>query len=156
VTKLDTGDFMTAPNVIISWCKRRATCRWCEQVIEPGTPMVKVFFWNKGDDGSRKWNISHYYHFPDCYAAQGMDYLNRNPYTGYKSSKGSKLSREDRRKRFLLVRKFNELHQRKKRLGLTYPDNVAMEIQLNNRMIEIMKEMVSLGGIPKSWTDKLG
>lgn len=146
---------MTIPNVIISWCRKQATCRWCDQPIKVGTPMVKVFFWNKGDDGSRRWNRSHYYHFPDCYSAQGLDYLNRNPYIPPDYGRKSKLSAEDRRKRFLLVRKFNELHQRKKRLGLAYPDDVAMEIQLSERMVEVMKEVAKLGGIPKSWTDKL-
>ncbi len=145
---------MTIPNVIISWCQRAAQCRWCEQSITKGTPMVKVFFWNKGDDGSRRWNISLYYHFPDCYSKQGMDYLNRNPYVP-KIGRKNKPASEDRRKRFLLIRRFNELHQRKSRIVDNYPDSLLVEVELTKRMVDVMLEVAILGGVPKSWSEKL-
>ena len=146
---------MTAPNVTIKWCQKKARCRWCEQFVELGTPMVKVFFWNKGEDGNRKWNISHYYHFPECYAKQGLDYLNRNPYVPHARGRKTKLPEADRRKRFLLVRKFNELVQRRNNIKLPYPDSLAMEAQLTKRMVDTMLEITTVGGVPKSWVKKV-
>ena len=146
---------MTIPNVTITWCQRKAVCQWCEQPIEAGTALVKVFFWNKGDDGSRNWNTTQYYHFPACYSAQGLDYLSRNPYVAKHKGNVSKLSPEDRKKRYLLVRRFNELVQRKREIKLPYPNSVPLEMRLNDRMVEVMMEMASLGGIPKRWVEKL-
>lgn len=144
------------PNVTITWCYRRSICKYCEQPIEAGKPVVKVFYWNKGDENSRKWNRSTSYHFPDCYIKQGQDYLDRNPYVARSgSNRRLALSDENRRTRFLLVRKFNELYHRRRNIKVPYPDRLTVEIELTKRMTDTMLDMVPVGGVPKSWAAKI-
>lgn len=151
---------MTVPNVTIGWCRSKGKggaikCKWCELPIEIGTAMVRVFFWNKGNEEKRKWNVQHCYHFPDCYSKQGMAYLEKNPYIPHARGIIHKLDDLDKRKRFLLVRRFNELHQRKSNIKVAYPDNLPIEANLIERMAEVMKEVAGLGGVPKSWAEKI-
>ena len=147
---------MTIPNVTITWCGNgKARCKWCEQPIATGTAMVRVYYWNKGNEERRSWNIQNCYHFPDCYVAQGKDYLDRNPYVVKVRARRNLLSPEDKRKRFLLIRRFNELVQRRNKIAVGYPDNLAVEIQLTERMVEVMMEVAVLGGVPKSWAGKI-
>jgi len=146
---------MTIPNVTMRWCRKQATCRWCNKPIEIGTPIVAVLFWNKGNPDSRRWNVQICYH-PQCWVDQGLDYLNRNPFVPHRRGVKSKLSEEDRKKRYLLVRRFHALEQRKKNSKLDYPDNLLMDSRLTKQMTDIMLDMVKVGGIPKSWVEKLG
>ena len=96
-----------------------------------------------------------YYHFPDCYAKQGMDYLNRNPYVPYISGRKSSLAPDDRRKRFLLVRRFNALVQRRNKDN-GFPDKELTSAIITNQMIDLAMEMIPLGGVPQSWMAKIG
>ena len=142
---------MTIPNVTMVWCHKKATCKWCEQPIEVTSAMVRVFFWNKGGD-NRRWNVQLCFH-PECWVKQGMDYLNKNPYVPI--NKRITLSKEDARKRFLLIRRFNALVQRKNKIKSDYPDNMLVEIRLTNQMVEIMLDVAILGGVPKTWAEKI-
>jgi len=142
-------------NVVMRWCSRRAKCRWCPDHIEKGQPMVSVVFWNKGDETKRTWNSYFKYH-PQCFVDQGLDYLKRNPYSAPKRGRRSKLSETDRRRRFLLVRKFHALEQRKHKIVASYPDRVLVENRLEKQMIDIMLDVSKLGGVPKSWSTKFG
>jgi len=146
---------MTVPNVTITWCRGNAKCKWCEQPISIGTPMVRVFFWNRGNEDSRKWNRQYCYHFPDCYSKQGMDYLNRNPYVPKPRKQRTLLSVENKRKRFLLIRKFNELSQRRGKIKDDYPDSLLLEANLTKRMVDIMLEVATVGGVPEAWAGKI-
>jgi len=155
---------VTIPNVTIGWCRSKGKggaikCKWCELPIEIGTAMVRVFFWNKGNENSRKWNVQHCYHFqedgPNCYVKQGLAYLEKNPYVPHARGIIHLLSEENKRKRFLLVRKFNELHQRKSNIKVEYPDNLPIEANLIERMVGVMMEVSGLGGVPKSWAGKI-
>ncbi len=142
------------PNVTMRWCQRKATCRWCELPIVTGTAVVAVFFWNKGS-GDRRWNTQICYH-PDCWVKQGLDYLDRNPYVPVRVRDKLKLSVEDKRKRFLLVRRFHALEQRKGNVKADYPDKLLVEVRLTKQMADIMLDVARIGGIPKSWAEKLG
>ena len=149
---------MTIPNVTMRWCPKKSTCRWCEQPIEKGTPEVHVFYWNKGNKDSRKWNTTQFFHVVNeegihCWDEQGLDYLKRNPYVSRYKGRRPTLSEEDRRKRFLLVRRFNAITQRK-RNNNNFPDNILMDIKLTQQMIDIMLETAIVGGVPKGWVEK--
>lgn len=151
---------MTVPNVTIVWCRKKATCKWCEQPIDIATAMVRVFFWNKGEDGNRKWNAQFCYHVVNqdgthCWDEQGLDYLRRNPYVPHRRGRKPSLSVEDTRKRYLLVRKFHALSQRRKNMNHSYPDSLLVDERLTKQMVNIMMEIVPLGGVPKSWVEKL-
>ena len=140
------------------WCQKKATCQWCPEEIVVGSPMVAVLFWNKGNPDSRRWNVQKCYH-PQCWVDQGLDYLSRNPYVPpIKGKRGRKslLCLEDRRKRFLLVRRFHALEQRKKNIKAPYPDNLLVEERLTKQMVDIMLDVALLGGIPKSWAELIG
>jgi len=115
--------------------------------------MVTVFFWNKGNENSRRWNTKRFYH-PQCWVAQGLDYLERNPYVPQHRVKKPTLCEEDRKKRYLLVRRFHKALQMRKNCN-NYPDNILTEIRLTQQMVEIMLEVVTLGGVPKGWAEKL-
>ena len=116
--------------------------------------MVAVYFWNKGSD-NRRWNTQICYH-PDCWVGQGLDYLKRNPYVPVRVRDKLKLSVEDKRKRFLLVRRFHALEQRKSKVKADYPDKLLVEVRLTKQMADIMLDVARIGGIPKSWAEKLG
>lgn len=145
---------MTIPNVTMRWCRKKATCKWCGKPIEVGTPMVVVFFWNKGNKDSRRWNITQYYQ-PQCWVEQGLDYLNKNPFVPHKRGRVRVLSDKDARKRYLLVRKFHALEQRRKNIKVPYPDNLLAETKLTKQMADIMLDVANLGGVPKSWAERL-
>lgn len=117
--------------------------------------MVVVFFWNKGSEGRRSFNVKHYYH-PPCWVEQGLDYLKMNPYIPHKRGPKPKLNEVDRRKRFLLVRRKNALEQRKRKLKAEYPDRLLMEARIDGQIMDILLEVVRLGGVPKTWVEKLG
>ena len=143
---------MTIPNVTMRWCQNQATCKWCEQPIEPGQAMVVVFFWNKGADG-RRWNVQQCYH-PNCWLAQGHDYLARNPFVPYaRGPKRLDITNEQRRERFLLTRRFHSLVQRRNNLS----DGSAplTVLKLECKMADLVLEMQRLGGVPKKWVEKL-
>jgi len=145
---------MTIPNVTMRWCRKQATCRWCEKPIEISTPIVAVMFWNKGNPDSRRWNVQICYH-PQCWVDQGLDYLSQNPFVPHVRGVKSKLSEEDRKKRYLLVRRFHALEQRKKNIKVGYPDDLLIDSRLTQQMVDIILDMVKVGGIPKSWVAKL-
>lgn len=146
---------MTIPNVTMRWCQNQAKCKWCEELIKPGEAMVVVFFWNKGNDGKR-WNVQNCYH-PVCWLRQGYDYLERNPYVPYIHSGRqvvkARTSDEDRRKRYLLTRRFHSLVQRRNKLS--NGSNPIVQLKLECQMSEIMLEMQKIGGVPKKWISKL-
>ena len=153
---------MTIPNVTMRWCVRKATCKYCEQPIEQATPMVTVFFWNKGNGENRKWNSTYYYH-PECWVKQGLDYLGRNPFVpitgrGRKANTtggGLTLSQEDATRRARLINKFHSLNQRKNNVKGSFPEKVLVEHRLNRQMQEVMLDVALLGGVPQSWVEKL-
>ena len=145
---------MTIPNVTMRWCVKKSTCKWCDQPIENGTPLVSVVFWNKGNPESRKWNYYAKYH-PQCWVDQGLDYLRRNPYViRQRKPRERTLCEEDRKKRYLLVMRFHRAEQQRKNSG-KFPDNLLAEARLTQRMVDIMLEVATIGGVPKSWAERL-
>ncbi len=144
---------MSIPNVTFRWCQKQAECKWCEKPIEAATAMVAVFFWNKGDDG-RKWNNQYCYH-PECWIAQGYDYLERNPFVpSYTGKAKMQLTEEERRQRFLAVRRYNALLQRLNKLDESSEPIKYLELEC--QMLDVVIEMNNLGGrIPKKWLARL-
>ena len=142
---------MTIPNVTFRWARKQAQCQWCEKPVKVGTALVAVFFWNKGADG-RRWNIQHCYH-PECWLAQGFDYLERNPYVPYKRSRELDLTAKDKKLRHILLRRYHSILQRLNRL-----DNGAepiKAIRLECQMADLMLEIRKVGGVPKKWLERL-
>lgn len=142
---------MTVPNVYMKWSQRIATCRWCKEPVKAGTPVVCVYFWNKGTEG-RRWN-NHYFYHPQCWITQGLDYLKMNPYTPYIRHKKSPLTDEQRKQRYLILRRKAALDQRKRNLKAEYPDRTLIEARIDIQITELMLEIVPIGGIPPKWLD---
>ena len=144
------------PNVCINWCHHTAKCRWCEQPIKPGIGMVTVFFWNKRKEAdNRKWNITHYYH-PECWLEQGLDYLRKNPYVPHTrwdltTKKDSPLTDEQRKYRYILLRRKAALDQRLRNLKPDNPDRTLYEARIGASIANIMVEILEYGGVPKKW-----
>ncbi|KKN75159.1 hypothetical protein LCGC14_0383180 [marine sediment metagenome] len=140
----------TIPNVFMYWCQHKAKCRWCEKDVEAGTPVIKVYFWNKGNEEKRGWNVSRYYH-PQCYIEQGLDYLKLNPYTPYvRKRPDNNLTSEQKELRYKLLRRKASIDQRKKRLNSSHPLETA---RLDEQISKIMVEITKVGGIPKRWLE---
>ena len=83
-----------------------------------------------------------------------MDYLKRNPYVPH-VRKTTKLSPEDRRKRYLLIRKFNSLHQRKQNIRADFPDRLLVEERLDKQMMDTFLDAQNMGKVPKKWLEKI-
>jgi len=139
---------MTIPNVTMTHCQRKAQCEWCPDTIEAGTPIVTVFFWNRGGPDHKGFNVKKYYH-PDCWVAQGLDYLKRNPYVPYIRKKKLKLTPAQSKQRYSILRRKAAIDQRKRKLDGT--NNVVVEALLNTKIAELMIEIAPIGGIPKKW-----
>lgn len=123
--------------------------------------MVTVFFWRKGDEGSRRWNYALYYH-PQCWVDQGLDYLKMNPYVSRNvrepipvTPRLSSLTEEQKEYRITLLRRRGSLVQRKRNIKVGYPDRVLAEAGLDKQMAEIMVEIAEVGGIPPKWLDSI-
>ena len=146
---------MSIPNVTMRWAQNQATCQWCEQVVERGSAMVVVFFWNKGANG-RRWNVHQRYH-PECWLAQGYDYLEKNPYSPYIHSGRqvvkARRTEEERKQRYLITRRFHSLVQRRSNLGDGSKPLIALKLEC--QMADLMLEMQKLGGVPRKWVEKL-
>lgn len=117
--------------------------------------MVNVFFWNKGSEDKRKWNVKIYYH-PQCWIDQGLDYLKMNPYvprTRWSGTTRSKnpLTEEERKLRYKLLRRKASIDQRLRNLKADYPDRVLVEAKLNMDIANLMLEIAKVGGIPRKW-----
>ena len=147
------------PNVCITWCQREAKCRWCEQPIMAGQPMITVFFWNKGTE-NRKWNVKLYFHVKNeekhhCWEEQGLDYLKLNPYVPYVRKQATVMEPEDRRKRLLILKRKAALDQTIRKLDKT-KDNYGERVQsIDAKVANLMLEILPYGGIPKSWVGEL-
>lgn len=145
-------------DVWFTWARNEATCEWCPDKIKRKTPMVVTKLWNKGQADSRKWNIIHRYH-PACYLAQGLDYLDKHPFTEVhegevKGRPAIQLSPEDRKKRLALLKKRAALDQRLKNLKKGYhpeADYIVREAAIYVEIAQVIQEIVTVGGIPKSW-----
>ncbi len=142
----------TIPNVFMYWCQHKAKCRWCEKDVVAGTPIIQVYYWNKGNEDNRKWNIKRFYH-PQCYIDQGLDYLMMNPYVPYKRKPKSKLSEEDRKERYRLLRQKASIDQRKRNLKSDYPDRILDEARLDEQVSALMVKIATIGGVPKKWLE---
>lgn len=138
------------PNVCISWAQRKAQCQYCPEPVEAGTPLVTVFFWNKGQEDKRKWNVKQYFH-PDCWVANGLDYLKMNPYVPYARSRKLPLTTKQNKKRVLILKRKAALDQRKRNLKSGYPDRVLVEARIDRQIAELMVQIASVGGIPPTW-----
>src|SRR3989337_3508288 len=82
-------------DIWISWCKRDSKCRHCEETITPGTRVVIGKHWRPG-----KFTIMLRWH-PQCWLQQGLNYLEKNPYTSHKLQLDEEQSI---RRHYLLVR----------------------------------------------------
>ena len=140
---------MAVPNVSIAWCHRTAQCKWCENQIEASTPMVSVFFWNKGNEANRGWNSKYYYH-PNCWVAQGLDYLERNPYVPGPGRKRVEMEPEKKAIRLKILRRKASLEQRRRNT-----EDPLMLAHIETQIAGLFEEIIEVGGIPKSWLETL-
>lgn len=141
------------PNVCMSWCQREAQCGWCPEPIKVATPMVTVFYWNKGADG-RKWNVQKCYH-PQCWVDQGLDYLKRNPYVSTTGRPTLQLSEKEKRQRYLLLRKKTYIDARRRKLLEEDPADKVSLSQLDVEFAEICLLIAQVGGVPPKWLEQL-
>jgi len=143
---------MTIPNVSMSWCNRKAQCNFCPDHIGAGEPLVTVFFWNKGTPDHKGFNTKQYYH-PQCWVAQGLDYLSLNPYVPYQKQKRLDLVPEQKERRNILLRRKCSLEQRRRNLKAEYPERLLLEARIESKIVGLMLEIAPLGGIPKKWLE---
>jgi hypothetical protein len=148
---------MPLPSVTMQWCRREAKCKWCDQPIETGTPMVTVFYWNRSPETHKRWNTSFYYH-PQHWLDSGMDYLMLNPYSPGER-RGPKprlnLTAEERKSRLALLRKKATLDQRFRQVDPTRWDYIAATTRLKIKVLDCITLIAPLGGVPDGWLDDI-
>lgn len=134
-------------DIWISWCKRKAACRYCGQPIVASTPIVKGKLWKKHTSG-KKWCYRFYWH-PQCWLAEAMLYLEQHPYKAIKSGRPKLiLSSEDAKKRLRILRKRARLiFELKERIenGITDLNGILRQLA------ELPAQIEKVGGMPKSW-----
>ena len=140
---------MTIPNVTMTHCQRKAQCQHCPDIVEVGQPMVTVFYWNRGAPDHKGFNVKRYYH-PQCWIEQGLEYLKKNPYVPYQRKKKLKLTPEQSKQRYSILRRKAAIDQRKRNLD-GKPNKEIVVAALNCKIAELMVEIAPLGGIPKKW-----
>jgi len=138
---------MTVPNVTITWCQRVAKCEFCPEDVVAGNPLVTVFFWNRGSLDHKGYNVKKYYH-PACWIAQGLDYLDRNPYVPYIRKQKLELTPEQSKERYSILKRKAAIDQRKRKLNGSSAAALAL---LDRKIAELMLEIAPIGGIPKKW-----
>ena len=131
-------------DIWISWCHRRTKCDWCEESITMGNPVARGKWWKKG-----QWSKRYYWH-PECWVKQGLAALDKSPFDNRHKVR-SVLSPEQSKRRSLLLREWADKKHRLLRAA-EVGSNKAIE-SLINRMCIIYADMLSVGGVPKSWTD---
>jgi hypothetical protein len=139
-------------DVWFSWAKRPANCAYCKQPINTGEPSVVKKLWRRGNEDSRKINLTFHYH-PECHYVEGLEYLTMNPYNPGEK-RGPKvvgLCEEDYKRRLQLLQKKASLEQRKKKLKGSLPDHELRVAQINLDIMSLMAEIAQVGGIPKNW-----
>ncbi len=148
---------MSLPQVYMAWNRRIAECAYgCCKAIEVKQPVVIVFFWRRGDDDHARYNIKKYYH-PECWLAQGLDYLRVHPYQAA-GDRGPKrtLTPEQHKRRGLILRQVGAIKQRRKNIR---EQDVAKRTLLLARcdaaIASKMLEIAEVGGIPKRWIEEI-
>lgn len=111
--------------------------------------MVTVFFWNRGTEEHKGYNVKKYYH-PNCWIAQALDYLSKNPYVPYARKKKLELGPEQSKQRYSILKRKAAIDQRKRRLEGT-PNRIVGEAILDSKIAELIMEIAPIGGIPKKW-----
>ena len=129
-------------------------CRGCSQDISAGTPVVTVFFWMKGDERERRWNIKNYYH-PQCWGENGLDYLKLNPYVPYVRKQRLELGDDKRKQRYCILRKKAMLEQRKQKLNPSNEGYTLAKVRLEEKISKLFSEIALVGGIPRKWVDTI-
>jgi len=139
-------------DVWMTWCRRKAVCKYCGEDIVKATPIVKC----KSVRGNTTKLTTMMYFHPKCWVENGMDYLEKNPYTsGMRGRKRLELSDEDRRARYLLLRKYAGLKQRLGNIVTKFPDNLEPTLRIEEQMRQIMVDISVVGGIPPKWLEQI-
>ena len=107
------------------------------------------------DDTHKYTSIRHYH--PQCWLDDAMDYLSRNPYTphGNRGRPTKDLTPEQRVRRTKLLMAKAALEQQKRKVSSPEPHRTAILARIDSKMCGIMLEVAQVGGIPKSWIQKL-
>ena len=143
---------MTVPNVTMTHCQRRAQCEYCPDLIDAGTPLVTVFFWNRGGPEHKGFNVKKYYH-PDCWIAQGLNYLKNNPYVPYQRKKKMELTPEQSAQRYIILKRKAAIDQRKRNLE-GRENNITAMVALDIKIADLIIEIAPLGGVPSRWLNQ--
>jgi len=140
--------------VWMTWCKRRATCKYCGEYIEVGTPMVKGVI-DKSQNPKMMITYKTYFH-PQCWVENGLAYLERNPYTpAARGRKRSNLSFVDNQKRRKILARFASYQQSLRKIVGDSPRDKAAKVRINNKVNGLVDEITKLGGVPVSWLGKI-
>jgi len=135
-------------DVWMKYCTRQARCKWCEEPILNGSPMVMVKIW-KGKEGiERKYTITLRFH-PDCWIKQAMANLDKEP----PPTRKLPLSEEDSKTRKRLIRKYATTKHRLK-VALDGGNYTGYRIdKLMCKLWDIRNQIELVGGVPKEWPE---
>lgn len=136
----------------ITWCRRQATCRYCELPIEVGNPLVR----GQSRQKAAEWKVKLFWH-PECWLKDGLQYLEQHPYSA-KSQGRPKLQLDEDSKaarKKLITRRAQILYNIREQLenGETeLSESLLVEV---SKIVQFYREIEVLGGAPKSWQKPL-
>lgn len=89
--------------------------------------------------------------------AQGLDYLDRNPYypNNKKEIATANLTKEQKELRYKLLRRKSAIDHRLKVLPVDHPDRLVLETKMEADIAELALQIAPLGGVPKRWLSQL-
>ena len=137
-------------HVSFSNCRKTAKCRYCPNPIETGQPMV-VGRSRKESAGGKYYYFTSRWH-PQCYLDQGLQYLDKHPYTP--ATKGRpvlNLTSGQRTHRLSLLRiRATSVQRVRAELQKLLPNYNIIQHH-GTKLQELYKEIEHYGGAPKSW-----
>ena len=134
-------------------CKKKATCRHCNKVIENGSNMIIGSMWanhNRAVEGARKWKIMLRWH-PECWMRQAENAVEVR----------EKQSVEKRGRKSLVMSesvRVMRLSIMRRRAAVTQRIRIEVEagrsekiLHLGRMLADLEEEIEKYGGVPEKW-----
>lgn len=135
-----------ALDVWVTHAKRDANCGFCPEKVVMGSPELVTR--SRRRMGGRTFTRVKMYH-PECWMAQGMQYLDTHPYVPKLGRPRLNLSLEDRAARKKLLMQHGQyLYRYRKYME---EGRVVPAVEQYLKAVQLREEIEPLGGVPRSW-----
>jgi hypothetical protein len=139
-------------DIWVTYCRRRSKCRYCEEYILAGKPILVGKIWKQAGttDVKRRFCVTLRWH-PSCWLEQAMQRLDKVEYIPRKGRPLLQMSEEDKASRFAILRRRAAILQRIRVETAKPEQNIDRIIHLGAMLADLKEEIKPYGGAPKSW-----